>query len=158
MQQLRDGCTAAGLDAVRTYIATGNVLFRSSSDTVALQGALSDVLKRHGLDNAVFLRRPDELAAVLSGNPFADATSKRPNHILAVFLNEPPAQAGLEALRRHTGPERIAAVGRELFIDYVAGVGRSKLAPALIERRLGQAGTARNMNTVKALYELSRKE
>ncbi len=158
MQQLRDGCTAAGLQAVRTYIATGNILFRSASDAVALQGTLADLLKRHDLDNAVFLRRPDELGRTISCNPFADATGERPNHILAVFLNEPPSPDGLAALQPHSGPERIAAVGRELFIDYVAGVGRSKLTPALIERRLGQPGTARNMNTVNALYELSQED
>lgn len=158
MQQLRDGCTAAGLQAVRTYIATGNILFRSAADAVALQGTLAGVLKRHDLDNAVFLRRPDELGRTISGNPFADATGERPNHILAVFLNEPPSPDGLGALQRHAGPERIAAVGRELFVDYVAGVGRSKLTPALIERRLGQPGTARNMNTVKALYQLSQED
>lgn len=157
MQQLREGCSAAGLEAVRTYIATGNILFRSAADAMALQGTLADVLRHHGLDNAVFLRRPDELGTAISGNPFADATRERPNLVLAVFLNEPPLPDGLAALRPHAGPERIAAVGRELFIDYVDGVGQSKLTPALIERRLGQPGTARNMNTVKALYELSRK-
>jgi uncharacterized protein (DUF1697 family) len=47
------------------------------------------------------------------------------------------------------GHERIEAIGRDLFIVYPDGVGRSKLTTALIERKLGaRRGTGRNWNTV----------
>ena len=156
MKQLREGCAAAGLDAVRTYIASGNVLFRSGDDAADLRARIMQVIHRHELDNAVFLRTAQELGAVLRANPFPDATAERPNHVLAVFLQEPPSREGLSALLRHPGPERIAAAGREIFIDYVDGVARSRVTPAMMERHLGQPGTARNMNTVKALWDLAR--
>lgn len=156
MQQLRDGCSAEGLDDVRTYIASGNVLFRSGADAADLKARIMRVIGRHDLDNAVFLRTAKELGGVLSANPFAAATVERPNHVLAVFLDEQPSPDGISGLLRHPGPERIAAAGREVFVDYAEGVARSKVTPAMLERHLGRPGTARNMNTVKALYDLAR--
>ena len=156
MQQLRDACVAAGLTDARTYIATGNVLFRSARTAAELKGLLTDVVARHDLDNAVFLRNAAELEAVLAANPFPRATAERPNHVLTLFLDTVPPEDGLAALRQHPGPERIESFGREVFIDYVEGVGRSKVTPALMERHLKQPGTARNMNTVRKLLDLSR--
>lgn len=155
MRQLRERCEAAGLSDVRTYIASGNLLFRSGEDAAIIKGRIDDVIAGHGLENAVFLRRPHELAALLSNNPFPGATLERPNHVLALFLERPADEEGLAALDRLPGPERIAAVGREVFIDYAEGVGKSKVTPALLERHLKQPGTARNMNTVGKLLDLA---
>jgi uncharacterized protein (DUF1697 family) len=52
------------------------------------------------------------------------------------------------------GPERIRAKGKELYLVYPAGIGRSKLTSTLIEQKLGTRGTARNWNTVLKLAEL----
>jgi uncharacterized protein (DUF1697 family) len=43
--------------------------------------------------------------------------------------------------------------GRHLYITYPAGMGPSKLTNALIERKLGTSGTARNWNTVRKIAE-----
>ena len=154
MQQLREGCERAGLADVRTYIASGNLLFRSGEDAAVIKGRIDEVIAGHGLENAVFLRQPHELEALLSNIPFQQASIERPNHVLAVFLERPADEDGLAALDRLPGPERIAAVGREVFVDYAEGVGQSKVTPALLERRLKQPGTARNMNTVRKLLAL----
>lgn len=156
MQQLRDGCTGAGLENVTTYIATGNVLFRSTGSATDVKETLVDIVRSHGLENEIFLRQPGELGATLAQNPFPEAAEARPNHLLVVFLEDVPSEERRAALLHHTGPERIRATGREIFIDYLEGVARSKLTPAVIERRLKQPGTARNINTVRKLFELAR--
>lgn len=156
MQQLRDGCAAAGLEDVTTYIASGNVLFRSSRSAADIKKTLTGIIRDHDLENDVFLRQPHELEAVLAQNPFPDAATARPNHLLMVFLEAAPSEEQRADLLRHPGLELIGAAGREIFIDYVEGVARSKLTPTLIERRLKQPGTARNINTVRKLFELSR--
>ena len=140
---------------VKTVLATGNIIFSSSADAATLKGRLADVIRSHDLDNEVFLRQPHELEAVLRENPFPDAATERPNHLLVLFLDAEPGADNLAAPRTYTGPERIAPLGREVFLDYVGGVGRSKLTPALLERRLGQAGTARNWNTIQKLLAAS---
>ena len=67
------------------------------------------------------------------------------------------APAGAEAmLRDRAGPEQVCVIGREVYIDYRAGVGCSALSPAFLERALGQSGTARNWNTLLRLLEAVR--
>lgn len=153
MQQLRDACSAAGLEDVRTILATGNLLFSSSKPSRELKEQLAAVIAAHDLRNEVFLRKPDELEAVLRKRPFPDAASARPNHLLVLFLERRTGPKEIAALRGRAGPERIEANGREVFIDYAEGVGGSKLTPAVIERQLGQPGTARNWNTLRKLLE-----
>ncbi len=157
MQQLREASVQAGLDEVRTVLATGNLLFSSAADAANLKDQLAGILRSHDLANPVFLRQPHELEAVLENNPFPDAATERPSHLLVQFLDDDVEADNLAALRAYEGPERIAASGRELFLDYVDGVGDSKLTPALLTRRLGQPGTARNWNTIQKLLTAARK-
>ena len=153
MQQLRTGCEALGFSDVRTLLATGNVLFRSDRDEAAISDALRRVIAAHGLSNAVFLRRPTDLDATLAADPFPDAARARPDHLLVFFMVAPADASQVAAARARPGPERVTVVGREAFIDYAEGVGRSKLTAAKLERLLGRPGTARNWNTVRKLRE-----
>jgi uncharacterized protein (DUF1697 family) len=54
------------------------------------------------------------------------------------------------------GPETVRAVGRQAYIVYPDGVGKSKLTANLIESKLGTRGTGRNWNTVLKLADLVR--
>lgn len=156
MQHLRDGCSGAGLEDVRTLLATGNVLFSSGEKPTEIGKRLAGVIAAHGLGNEVFLRRPNELEAAVAANPFPEAAGTRPNHLLVLFLERKPAAAALADLGGYAGPERFAAGSKHLYIDYAEGVARSKLTPALLERRLKQKGTARNWNTVQKLIASAR--
>lgn len=156
MAALRAASAENGLGEVRTVLATGNILFSSGDGEKALARTLAGVIGSFGLDNEVYLRRPEELAAALAFDPFPDAAKARPNHLLVLFLDKDVTKEALDRLGDYRGPERFEAKGRELFIDYAEGVGRSKLTPALLERRLGQKGTARNWNTVRKLLDAAR--
>lgn len=79
------------------------------------------------------------------------AATARPNHLLVLFLDRAPDPDHTRALLAHGGPEPVEVHGREVFIDYLDGVARSKLTPARLERLLGQPGTTRNWNTVGKL-------
>lgn len=151
MQQLRGAADAAGLIAPRTVLATGNLIFESGEPVPELEAKLAGILLVHGLDLDVFLRRPGELAAAIAANPFAEAARERPNHLLVVFHAKPVDPGAAESLHARPGPERVAASGRELYVDYAEGVGTSKLTPNVIARQLGQPGTARNWNTLHKL-------
>jgi uncharacterized protein (DUF1697 family) len=73
-----------------------------------------------------------------------------------MFLKKPQMTKDVEALQAATrGPEKVRAHGRHAYITYPAGIGRSKLTPALIEPKLGCRGTGRNWNTVLKLLALS---
>jgi uncharacterized protein (DUF1697 family) len=95
-----------------------------------------------------------ELAAIAKANPFPDAAKARPNHLLVHFHRESFPGALLDRFA-HDGPERLAAHGRELYVDYPDDVGHSKLPQALVRAKFPKLATARNWNTVLKLVELT---
>jgi len=157
MQQLRESCEKTGLENVSTHAASGNLLFSSRSTKQELLTILNGIIASYDLENSVILRTPAQLKSVISSAPFADAIDTRPNLLLVYFYDKKLPASQIEELELKGGPERMQLLGRELCIDYKEGVARSKLTPKLIERHLGQSGTARNWNAVNKLVELSAK-
>jgi uncharacterized protein (DUF1697 family) len=99
-----------------------------------------------GKPPGVLLRSASEMQAVADGSPFADA---KPNQLLITFLSERPPADMLDRLVA-PGGEEVAVVGREIYVHYPGGIGRSKLKlPGLA------AGTARNLNTVRRLAAMA---
>ena len=155
MQQLRNSCRDAGFDDVSTYIASGNLLFKSELSKTTIQQSLCDILANYDLDNPVILRKPSELQRVIEAAPFHEASLKHPNHLLTVFFSKKLNKSAIDKLQSRDGPERIHALDRELCIDYVEGVANSKLISSTIDKIIGQPGTARNWNTLNKLIDLA---
>jgi uncharacterized protein (DUF1697 family) len=147
MSDLRRLCQSAGFQAIRTYIASGNVVFESEGSEGEVKAALEAKLRAHaGKPMGVLVRTAAQMAEVLANNPFPNAA---PNRTVAVFLNEPPAPDTLETVVGLQGEElRLGA--REVFVHYGEGMAHSKLhIPA------ARDGTARNMNTVSKLASMA---
>lgn len=153
MAQLRDAMETAGLEDVRTVLATGNALFRSSLGEPQLQALFAEIIGGHDLDLPVFFRTPEDLSDLIARAPWPDARTERPNLVLVTFLNTAIGPASEAELAMWPGPERIAVSGREVFVDYQDGVGRSKLTFDELAKRTGQPGTSRNWNTVVKLTD-----
>lgn len=102
-----------------------------------------------GREVRVILRTAAEMEKVVRSNPFTHLAG---NRVQAFFLAEPPPSNLLETVRNKAEDEQIAIGAREVFVAYgERGIGKSRLRiPA------AEAGTARNMNTVARLAELSR--
>ncbi len=74
MKDLAGLCTKLGLENVRTYIQTGNVVFASRLSGPAFGESLEKALEAHmGKKVDVILRDAAELRQVLKANPFPDA-------------------------------------------------------------------------------------
>lgn len=155
MQDLKAACEKQGLSNVSTYGASGNLLFTSSLTKVQLTKLLNKIISDFDLDNAVVLRTPSQLKSVIESNPYANAATERPNLLHVVFYNKKLKSAAVAELEKRDGAERINSSSRELYVDYRDGVARSKLTPAFLDKQLGQAGTARNWNTLQKLVSLS---
>lgn len=147
MQDLRRLCDAAGFAHVRTYIASGNVVFDTDRPEAEIKAVLEDALARHtGKPVGVLVRSAAEMAAVLAANPFPDAAA---NRVVALFLDTPPPADALASATGING-EAMAPGVREIYVHYGAGMATSKLViPA------ARAGTARNMNTVAKLAAMA---
>lgn len=147
MTELRALCEGLGFANVRTYIQSGNVVFESRLSPKRAKAELEGALEaRLGKRHAAVLRSAEELAAVESRNPFPEA---EPKQLLVVFLDAPPPRDALAAVKI-PGRERLHLDGRELFIHFPDGMGRSKLKVPFTGE-----GTGRNLNTVRALLRLA---
>jgi uncharacterized protein (DUF1697 family) len=150
MADLKAIAEELGLRSVRTYIASGNLLFLSDDPEAKLRLKLEQKLQAHmGREVRVMLRTAEEMAEAVRRNPFTDSPG---NSVHAFFMNEPPRRDLLGTVRNQAHDERIAAGAREVYVAYgERGIGKSRLRiPA------AEAGTARNMNTVAKLAELAR--
>jgi len=87
---------------------------------------------------------------VIRQNPFRKEAERDPGHLVVLFLKRAPIAEDIAALQAVTSPEVIKAKGKQAYIFYPNGQGRSKLTHAMIEKRLGR-GTGRNWNTVLKL-------
>jgi len=147
MSELKAICEELGFGAVRTYIASGNVVFTSRKSEAAVKAALEKRLAAHaGKPVGVLLRTAAEMAQVLADNPFPKAA---PNRTMAVFLDRAPPADTLTGIRGQKD-EEIRLGRREIYIHYGQGMGKSKLVIAA-----AKAGTARNMNTVAVLAKMA---
>ena len=98
MSDLKALCERAGLLGVRTYIASGNVVFASRMSEAAVKRALEPALEAYaGKPVGVLVRTAAEMARVVADNPFPDAS---PSRTVAIFLDEPPPR---DAAGRATG-------------------------------------------------------
>lgn len=157
MDALRALCAELGLGGARTLLQSGNLVFRSpEGDPRVLAETLAGGIERiAGFRPGVLIRTAAEWDGVLAGNPFTREAAAEPRKTAVAFLEAPPASAALAALEAaHRGPERLALQGRELYLFYPEGFGRSKLTHGLIERHLEVAATARNWNTVTKIAAL----
>jgi uncharacterized protein (DUF1697 family) len=140
MSELRAIGEACGFQHVRTFIASGNLLFDSDSAESDVEAKIERRLEGFfGKRVPVFVRSAAEMAEVAARNPFAD---DKPNRVMAHFIAERPEAAMLEAATGVQG-ERVALGPRAIYVSYGEGIGSTKLKlPAVRE------GTARNMNSV----------
>jgi uncharacterized protein (DUF1697 family) len=147
MSDLKEICEASGLTDVRTYIASGNVVFKSGKSEATVKKALEARLQAYaGKPVGVLVRSVAEMKAVLTDNPFPKAAA---NRVVAVFLDAAPPADTLATVRGQKD-EQIGLGRREIYIHYGEGIAKSKLVVAA-----AKTGTARNMNTVAALAKIA---
>lgn len=154
MEEFRALLDELGLRDARTYIQSGNAVFRSEKPGGALSGLIADaVLRRFGFRPAVLLRTLADLEAALAACPFRGAAGEK---VFFHFMERDLPRATGDFLKALAAPEeRYAFRGRTLWLDLPGGAGRSKLADRV--GRLPVDMTARNLKTVEALIAMARK-
>jgi uncharacterized protein (DUF1697 family) len=146
-----------GFDDAKTLLASGNlVVWGKGGSDADIEKRLEDGLeKRIGLRTDFMVRSPDELKTIIAANPFPDLVESRPNHLVVNFLKHPLPAGDLEVLRGAiTGRERVEAGQKELYVDFIDGIGESMLDRDWKKTKKAPVGTARNWNTVMKLAAL----
>jgi uncharacterized protein (DUF1697 family) len=148
MKDLAAICTRTGFENVRTYLNSGNVIFQSPLPEAELQMALETALSgKTGKEIGVVIRSPGDLERVVKGNPFPEAI---PSQVGVLLVAEPVAEDILAEFVI-PGREEVVPGGREVYVHYPDGMGRSKLKWPFSLR----GGTMRNINTLAKLVGLA---
>ncbi len=158
MDALRALCGSLKLRDPQTYVQSGNVIFRTGErDLSRLAKRMQDAIARkYGFRPEVILRTADELRDVIARNPFAKRRDIEPSKLLVLFLlDDPGAEARASIQKVKTDPEELHIAGRELYIYFPNGMGRSKLNLVSIEKKLNTQGTGRNWNSVTRMLEIA---
>jgi uncharacterized protein (DUF1697 family) len=147
MAKLVSMCEKCGFEQVRTYIASGNVVFASRLNEQKIKALLERRLADHaGKPVGVRVRTASEMAGVLAANPFPEAP---PSRTVAIFLDAAPAPNALDEIRGRRS-ELLALGKREIYVAYLDGISDSKLViPSASD------GTARNINTIAKLAQMA---
>jgi uncharacterized protein (DUF1697 family) len=146
MADLRAMGEACGFASVRTFIASGNLLFESSHDEAAVIAAIEVQLADYaGKRIPVLVRTAQELDAIIAANPFPEA---HPSRHLVYFHGSPPSDRLIAECRDLNG-ERLALGPRELHVDYGDGIRFTRLKIPGIEEITG-----RSINSVRRMAAL----
>jgi uncharacterized protein (DUF1697 family) len=158
MSELRELATGIGCHRVESYIQSGNLVFSTSIAPNALEIALEQSIRQtFGFSVDVVVRTGADWRGYAARTPFADAQKERPSRVLLGLSKRPP-KPGAEIMLREVAKsgERIEIVEDAIWIDFLDGIGSSKLTPAVIDRAVGSSVTARNWSTVQKLDEMAR--
>ncbi len=151
------------LSDIKTYIQSGNVVFRgpkgpASKLATTIAAAIEDTFD---FRPAVIAISKEDFARAAEANPFREAEQEQDRKTLHLFfLGESAGKAGkldmdaagLDSVK--TPSERWQRIGSVFYLHTPEGFGNSKLATKM-ERYLGVPATARNWRTVCALRELA---
>ncbi len=156
MAELREALEREDLEEIETVVASGNVLFSyEDRPTDGLSEMLAFIVQdRFRFSTFAAVRNAAEVRSAIEDNPFREEGEDNLVHTL--FLEGKVDPSGFDALlydHKGRGPERIAKGPRCLYIDFVSGVGSSKLTGDFIERRMQTRGTARNMRSLQRILD-----
>lgn len=157
MRELVTVLEGLGLQHVKTYIQSGNVIFqRARADRAVLSAEISAAIgQSHGFAPAILLVSMEELQQAMRANPFPEGEGE-PKSLHLFFMDAVPANPDLDALAAlKADSERFALIDNVFYLHTPDGIGRSKLA-----EKFGKgwkvAITARNWRTVSQLMAMAK--
>ena len=159
MDRLRQSFEALGFEQVKTFIQSGNVVFRTGKrSALALSRQIENkILEDFGFSVSVITKTADEMRESLEKNPFLREGGIDPERLHVVFLSEAPASEALKKLAELTIlPDRSQCVGTELYLYLPNGVAQSFWMKTSIDRVLSVVTTTRNWKTVNCLHQMCR--
>ncbi len=148
----------AGCENVRTYIASGNVVFEAATGIVKKLAAsiAAAIEKERGLRVPVVIRSATEMASVVKLNPHRKAD---PDSLFVMFLADEPERKSIAELDPNRSPgDQYKVVGRDIYLCLTTGAADTKLTNAYFDSKLKTVSTSRNWRTVQKLIEMCQED
>jgi uncharacterized protein (DUF1697 family) len=144
---------------VRTYIQSGNVIFKSNEplSDIEFEKKIEDqIFKKYDFHVPVIIRSEDEIRKIIAANPFLKEKNIDPKKLHVTFLSNIPDKENVESIEKMDfSPDKFMISGKEVYLYVPNGYGETKISNTFFEKKLKVKATTRNWNTVNKLSELS---
>lgn len=160
MEILRQLYVSLGFEDVRSYIQSGNVIFRTlETEAQILEKTISEkIILTFGFEVRVLVLTADELRNALENNPFITNQLKDPKKMHLTFLSAIPKKTYLDSVSRSDyAPDEFWHSGRIIYVHCPTGYGNTKLTTNFFENKLKLAATSRNLKTATELLAIAEK-
>jgi len=157
MDQLRASFEGLGFEQVKTYIQSGNVIFKAKKlSPIALSKRIAEkIFSDFGFPVPVISRSSDEMATAIERNPFLKERGIDHEKLHVMFLSEAPAPAAFKKLADLTAaPNQCRSADKEIYFYLPNGVSQSVLMKSPVDQILAVVTTTRNWRTVNTLHQM----
>lgn len=159
MKELPDLFLKLGLGDVKTYIQSGNIIFKNGTglDDAFLEEKIEQEIKqKFDAKVSVMVRSVSDLKSLASRNPFLKEPDFDPSRMAVIFLQEKASQDGINKVKDiDYPPDKFRISGREIFLYCPNGFGRTKLYTNFFEKKMGVIGTSRNWKTISTIVDMT---
>ncbi|WP_341280070.1 DUF1697 domain-containing protein [Paenibacillus sp. FSL H8-0537] len=157
MQDLQRMFEQLGVQQVKTYIQSGNVLFESDAPADQLRQQIQqEIMAVFGFDVPVVIRTNTELAAIVASSPFdADQLQAGENIYVALLADTPTEEGKQRLLACSSEVDDYRLHDSEVYIYCRQSVRKSMFSNNLLEKKLGVSATSRNWQTMNKLLSLT---
>ncbi len=157
MPELAAFFEALGFTEVRTYIQSGNVIFRASGpDQPRLTSSLEDALtKNFNYDSRVVVRSYEEVRAIVTQAPEGFGSDPSTYRYDVIFLKEPlTSSEAMKSVSMKEGVDQVFAGNRVLYSSRLISRATQSHLSRIITMPIYQNMTIRNWNTTTRLVNM----
>ena len=159
MDDLRKSLEWLGFEQIKTYIQSGNVVFKAGKiSRAALTKKIEGRITRDfGFSVSVIVRTSAEWREAIDSNPFLKQRGIDLEKLHVTFLADAPATSALKKLADFTlAPDQSNCIGRQVYLYLPNGFSKSSLWKVPWEKALAVGTTTRNWRTVNAIHQMCR--
>ncbi|MEO6097591.1 MAG: DUF1697 domain-containing protein [Fibrobacteria bacterium] len=158
MADLKAMFAKLGFKDAKTYIQSGNVVFRNEGKDPGKSAKVIEagILKTFGYEVPVIVRTADQMAAVVKANPWRKKKLAESERVHISYLDQAPSKEAAAALSLVPGgKDELILAGTEAFILARGGYGNCVFSNSLLEKKLKVRSTTRNLETTMKLLALT---
>lgn len=157
MSDLQVALKRLNFENVKTYIQSGNVVFKSiETSKLTLEKAIGNlIIETFGFEVPILLLRKEEFIKIISEAPFVISEASDNKNDYFVFLKESPDRELIEKLQAETYPDESFVLNENcIYLACKNGYGKAKCNNNFFEKKLKVQATTRNFKTVKKIQEM----
>ncbi len=157
MDWLRQACQGMGLQDVRTYVQSGNIVFSSPLSAPKVAQTLKVTIDAQTrLPVSIAIRSASEMRKIVAENPFLKQKGLDTAKLHVTFLGEAVSKPALEKLDALAGTrDEYRLVKQEIYLHCPINYGQTRLSNTAIEKALSIGATTRNWKTVTTLCAMA---